>query len=1518
MEKIFIKLVVIFGLIIVLFGFSNILIDNALAELEQREIQKGDIVSLKGGSSSHVIMYIGKGSDGQHRFIESAGKVGVYIKTPIEIVEDYPDINNYKYYCVKDNGGNILEEVEKEPAVSWAKEIDKNLLSRYQWLNTGRINHYNINDEIKQEHTDNDFCEPYHKFFPYLNNIKNDKIRHSLAYILLRVYHLKSFSCAELIWAAYMNLPTIDNKQINICHGSNQRESYYGLGESSYTNCMPGPLTHEDNTNVEAYECLNSPFTEIGLTIKGFVNGNLDEDDPENYTWTTIQKGIDNLSTLDTLYIYNGTYTEKINVNKSMYIVGESKENVTIYGSFNIISDLDYELPDYCDDSIIVNINMKDIEVLYHFNNDSEIGENYSNSNVVFDYSGQGNNGTNNGAIWTTNALKGNGTFDFDGINDYVNHTGISTFTRENLTVSSWIYWKGGSSNKDPIVTQCNTTHGYCLYVNSSSNKPIFRLDDSEAVSSINISNGWHHIVGTHNETTLNVYVDGILVGTGQKTGSGIDSEFYVGFDNISNYYNGSIDEVAIWNRTFIDSEISVMYRANYGTVLDNFTMKNGKIGLKLDNGSQLLDIDIFNYSIGIQMENLSRTCVIRCNISDCDTAIKLNNSTIEENIYLSIGDNNIENCTNGMIINSSTNIKIFGNYLNCSNIDLKLNFCNIKNIIVDNCTSPGNVAPDKPDTPSGIILGDPYTKYYYKSVTNDSNDDQIYYQFYWDDGNITEWLGPYSSNETITVNHTWSEEGGYYVYVFARDVLNSKSDWSEPLLFKTETLPPLINRVCHTPYIAGLGDNVTISVNATDDQSGNYSGVDYVKVNITFPDETTGNYTIYEDGTGDSGMYTYHFTDTWTVGQYNYSIWVVDNAYNINCSMGYSFNVSAQASIDVCTIKDDYGNQEWVNLTDPPTSTQIGYKLLDDGKILHIWNRYDSYYFNTSNGLQFSNHYNEYWSTNVLMLGYYNNDVWNLIYRVDELSGFNKDIEFDGKSFVNVTLWKNLSYSGYDFRLAIRYHLGVDDNDLTVIPYIKNIDEESIPYNLGFAWELKDIQVDNTPNGDYIEIDDQWYYLNNSGIDETYTNLDQSCYYIRENKTGNTFESLYLKWDGSLNYKLKVKSRTGQYNAPITLGIKIGTLDIGQEKYTSLFWHDASEATFYFNDYVVMAEEWATNPSYMVDGITSNYASTFIDGDVELCNNNTCDGEDLGIISKVELRCYGYYSSGQRDIILRPIFGGKDGDNHNFVTTTSAGWSQWFDITSDTNAPPGLWTWNDVKDLDCDVEAESDIGMFTLYCSKVEIRITYTVNSAPNISSPYPSDGSSGIGISPLLNITVSDPEGSNMNITWLSNSSGSWQVFGTNSSVGNGTYHQIMSNASVNGQWWYWKVNVSDGSNTSISDVYKFYTGVQSKIENTGITNITGYLLIQVHFWNTTLEIWEPVSDTINETSSRTINSGDTLALDTIFNGNVETATLLTICGNGSYRIYAMFRDPDGDVLMCDDDTELIATYEFSITFD
>lgn len=749
--------------------------------------------------------------------------------------------------------------------------------------------------------------------------------------------------------------------------------------------------------------------------------------------------------------------------------------------------------------------------------------------------------------------------------------------------------------------------------------------------------------------------------------------------------------------------------------------------------------------------------------------------------------------------------------------------------------------------------------------------------------------------------------------------------------IYCSYTSTPEILNVSNSPDVTlGLGSIVNISAVV----NGFGCSFDSVIVNITYPDNFSWNFTM--DDTGND-TFEHMFLENWLVGQYNCTIWAYDEFGSCCNSSGYSFNVSADAAISVCTVKDEYGNNEMINLTDPPGDPPlIGYGLLDDGDVLRIWNNHDSYYFDTNSGIQLTNHYDDYWSHNVLMLGYYNNDQWNLIYRTDELSGFNKDIDTDNETYVNATLWKDLTYNGYDFRLAIRYHLGVGDNELTVIPYIKNLGD-AIPYVLGFAWEINDIQVDMTPEDDYIEINGTSFYLNET-VDVTFMNMTTPVYcwnettnesyvcgyeaipyfYIREDKPGNQSESLYLKWDESLDYMVQVKSRDGEYNAPVTLAFKIGTLGVDQEKFTSLLWHDASEVVYYFNSYDT-GEAWPGNPGNMVDGNISTYASVnnaMGPSYVELCDRNTCPRFcDLGTISKIELRVRGYHSGSQRDIILRPVYGGtEDGDNHTFQANIFPQWSSWFDITP-IAMPQGAW--DDIRDLDCDVEAEDDFGFWTLYCSKVELRVTYTPHP-PEISNPYPADGSTGVGISPLLNITVSDPQGDDMNISWLSNSSGSgWQVFGTNNSVGNGTYHQTFSNASVNGQWWYWKVNVSDENGFNESSVYRFYTGYQSKIENTGSTNLSGYLCMQIHYYNETSQNWTVVDEPVNEGIPRMINAGQQFGLDTVFNGIINTSDLSEF-GNGTYRVYAVLKDLYGYIMAMDDETELVATYEFTVTFE
>ena len=99
---------------------------------------------------------------------------------------------------------------------------------------------------------------------------------------------------------------------------------------------------------------------------------------------------------------------------------------------------------------------------------------------------------------------------------------------------------------------------------------------------------------------------------------------------------------------------------------------------------------------------------------------------------------------------------------------------------------------PENPEKPSGLDKGIPYVEFTFSTSTSDPNGDQVYYMWSWGDGNQSDWIGPFNSNDTVEASHSWSTIGNYEIKVIAKDVLNVKSDWSEPLVISIfENQPP-------------------------------------------------------------------------------------------------------------------------------------------------------------------------------------------------------------------------------------------------------------------------------------------------------------------------------------------------------------------------------------------------------------------------------------------------------------------------------------------------------------------------------------------------------------------------------------------------------------------------------------------------------------------------------------------------------------------------------------------------------
>jgi len=98
---------------------------------------------------------------------------------------------------------------------------------------------------------------------------------------------------------------------------------------------------------------------------------------------------------------------------------------------------------------------------------------------------------------------------------------------------------------------------------------------------------------------------------------------------------------------------------------------------------------------------------------------------------------------------------------------------------------------PEKPiiDGPSWGIKNINYTFCF--TWTNPDADD-FYCIWYWGDGSISEWLGPYSAGQTVCASHSWSQKGTYEIYVKLKDI-DGVEIVSEPHLFNVYELKKAI-----------------------------------------------------------------------------------------------------------------------------------------------------------------------------------------------------------------------------------------------------------------------------------------------------------------------------------------------------------------------------------------------------------------------------------------------------------------------------------------------------------------------------------------------------------------------------------------------------------------------------------------------------------------------------------------------------------------------------------------------------
>jgi len=296
--------------------------------------------------------------------------------------------------------------------------------------------------------------------------------------------------------------------------------------------------------------------------------------------------------------------------------------------------------------------------LLFHFDNRSEFGEatetTSAGDNYTFDFSGNGNNGTFlNGATINFTDSKFGGAAEFDGVDDYIDG-GDYLNGLTSLTVSVWI-------KSDVIDTNNGFIKGHIT--DTSDGMVSLRYDSvgsgggennvikvgfgglssataSQLESSANVqTTDWQHVVATWNGGEIpHLFINGIEDTPSFTSSNGdsiISDTLRIGRSiTTTTYWNGSIDEVAIWNRSLSSEEILDLYRLKSGKYFWKVNVSDGTDTVENKTFEFTLDATLptINGSLNKSLTNIVLNDVINATFNMTDDVNSINGTIVINN----------------------------------------------------------------------------------------------------------------------------------------------------------------------------------------------------------------------------------------------------------------------------------------------------------------------------------------------------------------------------------------------------------------------------------------------------------------------------------------------------------------------------------------------------------------------------------------------------------------------------------------------------------------------------------------------------------------------------------------------------------------------------------------------------------------------------------------------------------------------------------------------------------------------
>jgi len=140
--------------------------------------------------------------------------------------------------------------------------------------------------------------------------------------------------------------------------------------------------------------------------------------------------------------------------------------------------------------------------------------------------------------------------------------------------------------------------------------------------------------------------------------------------------------------------------------------------------------------------------------------------------------------------------------------------------IFFSGCKKENN-PPNVPSTPSGPSNGTINTSYNFLSSCTDPDGDNIAIRFDWGDGSASNWSSYVSSGDIVTMSHSYSTAGIYYIKAQAKDEKGLLSDWSSGheivISASSSNNPPNIPTAPFGPASGFVDTNYNFTVSTTD-----------------------------------------------------------------------------------------------------------------------------------------------------------------------------------------------------------------------------------------------------------------------------------------------------------------------------------------------------------------------------------------------------------------------------------------------------------------------------------------------------------------------------------------------------------------------------------------------------------------------------------------------------------------------------------------------------------------------------